>query len=60
VAARAAPLGQRFTLMTRKHRLAHRFVWPLLALAVGFAFLSALVLRAPPSAEVSPATEMRK
>jgi hypothetical protein len=46
--------------MTRKHRLAHRFVWPLLALAVGFAFLSALVLRAPPSAEVSPATEMRK
>jgi hypothetical protein len=46
--------------MTRKHRAAHRIVWPILALAVAFAFLSALVLRTPPAAETPPAQETRK
>jgi hypothetical protein len=39
-------------IMTRTHRLVHRMVWPALALAVCFAFVMALVLRAPPPPEV--------
>jgi hypothetical protein len=47
--------------MTRKHRLAHRLIWPALAVAVCLGFLMALVLRAPPAVESpSVAQEMRK
>ena len=47
--------------MTRKHRLAHRLVWPALAVAVCFAFVMALVLRAPPAVEPPlPAQETRR
>jgi hypothetical protein len=41
--------------MTRTHRAFHRIVWPALALVVGFAFVMALVLRAPPPADTPPA-----
>ena len=41
--------------MTRAHRFAHRAVWPLLALVVGFGFALALHLRPPPDAP--PAAE---
>jgi len=34
--------------MTRGHRLAHRLIWPVLALAVGALFVTALVSRPPP------------
>ncbi|MEX2128521.1 MAG: hypothetical protein WD871_09790 [Xanthobacteraceae bacterium] len=43
--------------MTRKHRLAHRMVWPALAVAVCFGFVMALVLRAPPPVETPPAAQ---
>jgi hypothetical protein len=47
--------------MTRKHRLAHRVIWPVLALVVCFGLAMALVLRAPPPAENPPAApELRK
>jgi hypothetical protein len=46
--------------MTRKHRAVHRIVWPIIALAVAFGFLSALVLRTPPAVETPAAQEMRK
>jgi hypothetical protein len=36
--------------MTRSHRMAHRLIWPLLALLVGLGFAMALVLRPPPDA----------
>ena len=35
--------------MTRKHRAAHRLIWPLLALFVGVLFVAALVMRPPPA-----------
>ena len=34
--------------MTRSHRLAHRCIWPILALAVVVGFTTALMLRPPP------------
>lgn len=34
--------------MTRTHRMAHRLVWPVLALVVGILFVAALVMRPPP------------
>jgi hypothetical protein len=43
--------------MTRSHRLAHRLLWPTLALAVGLGFAMALYLRTPPEAPAPPATE---
>jgi hypothetical protein len=47
--------------MTRKHRIAHRVLWPLLALIVCFGFLSALVLRPPPASDApQTAQETRK
>jgi hypothetical protein len=36
--------------MTRRHRTFHRLLWPVLAVAVGFAFAMALALRPPPEA----------
>jgi hypothetical protein len=55
-------MAERFgTAMTRKHRAVHRVVWPLLAVAVSFAFVMALVLRAPPAPDAAPpAQELRK
>jgi hypothetical protein len=48
--------------MTRAHRLAHRALWPMLALLVGFGFAMALHLRpppeAPPASEQSPAAQV--
>ena len=41
--------------MTRSHRSVHRLLWVVLALAVGFGFTMALVLRAPAHAEVPAA-----
>lgn len=43
--------------MTRKHRRAHRMIWPALAAAVCFAFVMALVLRAPPAAQPPAVTQ---
>jgi hypothetical protein len=46
--------------MTRRHRLFHRFAWPVLAFAVASGFILALLLRPPP--ETKPpavAQEMR-
>jgi hypothetical protein len=40
--------------MTRKHRIAHRLIWPALTLLVSFGLAMALILRAPSAAE-SPA-----
>lgn len=34
--------------MTRNHRLAHRYIWPALALVVAGLFIVALVTRPPP------------
>lgn len=34
--------------MTRVHRLAHRFVWPFLALATAAMFVAAIAQRPPP------------
>ena len=34
--------------MTRGHRLIHRYIWPVLALAVAALFVTALVTRPPP------------
>ncbi len=34
--------------MTRKHRFAHRMVWPALAFMLALGFTMALALRAPP------------
>jgi hypothetical protein len=36
--------------MTRSHRLFHRVIWPLLALAVTLGFALALILHVPPPA----------
>jgi hypothetical protein len=36
--------------MRRSHRTAHRLIWPLLAVAVSFGLVMALVLRPPPEA----------
>jgi hypothetical protein len=43
--------------MTRTHRRIHRLVWPVLAVAVSFAFVMALVLRAPPPSEAPPVAQ---
>ena len=34
--------------MTRGHRLAHRYIWPALALVAAALFVTALVTRPPP------------
>lgn len=34
--------------MTRRHRLMHRLIWPVLAVIVTLGLASALVLRPPP------------
>jgi hypothetical protein len=41
--------------MTRSHRSIHRLLWPILALAVGLGFATALFLRPPPPAAAPPA-----
>jgi hypothetical protein len=48
--------------MTRTHRAVHRLIWPALAALVGFAFVMALVLRAPPATDTptTAAQESRK
>jgi hypothetical protein len=43
--------------MRRSHRLAHRTLWPVLALAVALGLAMALMLRPPPSADAPQATE---
>jgi hypothetical protein len=50
--------------MTRKHRFAHRIVWPTLTVLVAISFAMSLVLRPPPeppaqSAESGPAEPKR-
>jgi len=44
--------------MTRSHRLAHRLIWPVLAVAIGLGVVMALALRPlpdpPPAATVAP------
>jgi hypothetical protein len=46
--------------MRRPHRKAHRLIWPVLALAVAFGFVLALVLRAPAAPLAPPPTETRR
>jgi hypothetical protein len=47
--------------MTRSHRLAHRLMWPILALAIGLGFAMAFYLRLPPDApEPTVAAEPRR
>ena len=43
--------------MTRNHRLAHRYIWPALALIVAGLFVTALVTRPPP--EPAPQEQKR-
>jgi hypothetical protein len=43
--------------MRRSHRIVHRALWPMLALAVALGFALALALRPPPDAPAPPATE---
>jgi hypothetical protein len=43
--------------MTRKHRLAHRLVWPALALVVAVGFFLALMLRPAAAAPASSPAE---
>ena len=43
--------------MTRSHRTAHRRLWPVLALAVGFGLVMALYLRPPPKAAMPQTIE---
>jgi len=45
--------------MTRIHRLAHRALWPVLVLLVGFGFALALHLRPPPEAPPAAAEAPR-
>jgi hypothetical protein len=40
--------------MRRGHRIVHRAIWPVLALAVAVGLFMALMLRKAPAAEVSP------
>lgn len=35
--------------MTRQHRTAHRWIWPVIAVIVGALFVAALVMRPPPA-----------
>jgi hypothetical protein len=46
--------------MRRPHRKAHRLIWPVLALAVAFGFVMALVLRAPAEPFTPQPTETRR
>jgi len=47
--------------MTRAHRIAHRALWPVLAVLVGLGFVMGLHLRPPPDAPPSPeATSVRE
>lgn len=48
--------------MTRGHRLAHRWLWPVLVLVVGGLFVTALVTRPPPEppAQEPPAKEQKQ
>ena len=49
MALRVDPLDQSAgDAMTRSHRLAHRLIWPALALLVALGFTLALTLRPPP------------
>lgn len=43
--------------MTRKHRAAHRLIWPALALAICIGFVMALTLRPPPPTDAPPAAQ---
>jgi len=40
--------------VTRAHRIAHRALWPVLAVLVGLGFAAALHLRPPPDAPPFP------
>jgi hypothetical protein len=42
--------------VTRKHRLVHAALWPVLALVVGLGFGMALYLRPPPPNDAPPIT----
>jgi hypothetical protein len=42
--------------MTRGHRMVHRLIWPLLAVAVALGFTMALVKRPPPEAPMQAET----
>jgi hypothetical protein len=46
--------------MRRAHRVVHRALWPVLALAVALGLTMALVLRPPPDPGTPPATEEGK
>jgi len=43
--------------MRRSHRLVHRALWPILALAVALGLAMALALRPPPDVQAPQATE---
>jgi hypothetical protein len=42
------PFEESWPDMTRSHRLAHRLIWPVLAIAVALGLTMALTLRPPP------------
>jgi len=43
--------------MTRNHRLAHRALWPILAIVIAVGFSLALAWRPPPAPSTPPAAE---
>jgi hypothetical protein len=43
--------------MTRSHRLAHRLIWPTLAVTVALLFTAALLLRPPPRQPAPPQSQ---
>ena len=45
--------------MTRSHRLAHRLIWPALAVLVALGFTLALVKRPPPDPPPAPSAEQK-
>ena len=46
--------------MTRSHRVAHRLLWPVLALSVGLGFMLALAWRPPAAQEAAPAAKEQR
>jgi hypothetical protein len=46
--------------MTRKHRSAHRLLWPALALTLAIGFALSLYLRPPVAAEPAPTTKSQQ